>query len=54
MHNYIYGNEGRKKDAFWQLLNLILCKLYDEKRRFMESLDGESYQRKFWVGVKDI
>jgi type I restriction enzyme M protein len=30
-HDYIYGNEGRKKDAFWQLLNLIFCKLYEEK-----------------------
>lgn len=52
-HDYIYGNEGRKKDAFWQLLNLIFCKLYDEKRRFMVSPDGESYRRKFWVGVKE-
>ncbi|GAL81029.1 type I restriction-modification system M subunit [Algibacter lectus] len=52
-HDYIYGNEGRKKDAFWQLLNLIFCKLYDEKRRFMELPGGESYRRKFWVGVKE-
>lgn len=50
-HDYIYGNEGRKKDAFWQLLNLIFCKLYDEKRRFAPS--EESYRRKFWVGVKE-
>lgn len=50
-HDYIYGNEGRKKDAFWQLLNLIFCKLYDEKRRFIPSED--SYRRKFWVGVKE-
>ncbi|SDD85774.1 type I restriction enzyme M protein [Dyadobacter soli] len=50
-HDYIYGNEGRKKDAFWQLLNLIFCKLYDEKRRFIPS--EESYRRKFWVGVKE-
>lgn len=50
-HDYIYGNEGRKKDAFWQLLNLIFCKLYDEKRRFM--FFEESYRRKFWVGVKE-
>ncbi|WP_163380132.1 methylation-associated defense system DNA methyltransferase MAD2 [Cyclobacterium sp. SYSU L10401] len=50
-HDYIYGNEGRKKDAFWQLLNLIFCKLYDEKRKFMPSED--SYRRKFWVGVKE-
>jgi len=50
-HDYIYGNEGRKKDAFWQLLYLIFCKLYDEKRRFISS--DESYRRKFWVGVKE-
>lgn len=52
-HDYIYGNEGRKKDAFWQLLYLIFCKLYDEKRRFMPMADGISYRRKFWVGVKE-
>jgi type I restriction enzyme M protein len=52
-HDYIYGNEGRKKDAFWQLLNLIFCKLYDEKRRFSASGDGSTYRRKFWVGVKE-
>lgn len=52
-HDYIYANEGRKKDAFWQLLNLIFCKLYDEKRRFMELPNSESYRRKFWVGVKE-
>src|SRR6218665_3048639 len=50
-HDYIYGNEGRKKDAFWQLLNLIFCKLYDEKRRFIET--DISYRREFWVGVKE-
>ena len=52
-HDYIYGNEGRKKDAFWQLLYLIFCKLYDEKRRFMPLPDGISYRRYFWVGVKE-
>ena len=52
-HDYIYGNEGRKKDAFWQLLYLIFCKLYDEKRRFICDKKGESYRRKFWVGVKE-
>jgi type I restriction enzyme M protein len=52
-HDYIYGNEGRKKDAFWQLLNLIFCKLYDEKRRFTCIENGDSYRRKFWVGVKE-
>ena len=52
-HDYIYGNEGRSKDAFWQLLNLIFCKLYDEKRRFTDAKNGVSYRRKFWVGVKE-
>jgi len=52
-HDYIYGNEGRKKDAFWQLLNLIFCKLYDEKRPFITAENGDSYRRKFWVGVRE-
>ena len=51
-HDYIYGNEGMKKTAFWELLNLIFCKIYDERRRFMD-LDGKSYRRKFWVGIKE-
>lgn len=52
-HDYIYGNEGRKKDAFWQLLYMIFCKLYDEKRRFKCIETGESYRKKFWVGIKE-
>jgi len=52
-HDYIYGNEGMKKTAFWELLNLIFCKIFDEKRRFQPALNGESYRRKFWVGVKE-
>jgi type I restriction enzyme M protein len=52
-HDYIYGNEGMKKTAFWELLNLIFCKIYDEKRRFMCIETGESYRREFWVGVKE-
>ncbi|KAA6343522.1 putative type I restriction enzymeP M protein [termite gut metagenome] len=52
-HDYIYANEGMKKTAFWELLNLIFCKIYDEKRRFMPSEDGKSYRRHFWVGVKE-
>lgn len=51
-HDYIYGNEGRQKDAFWQLLYLIFTKLYDEKRRFLKR--DESYRPKFWVGVKEM
>lgn len=52
-HDYIYGNEGMKKTAFWELLNLIFCKLYDEKRRFSDAKAGISYRRRFWVGVKE-
>ena len=49
-HDYIYGNEGMKKTAFWELLNLIFTKLFDEKRKFNSE---DSYRRKFWVGVKE-
>ena len=42
-----------KKTAFWELLNLIFCKLYDEKRRFTEAKRGVNYRRKFWVGAMD-
>ena len=52
-HDYIYGNEGRKKDAFWELLNLIFCKIYDEKRRYLCAERNETYHRQFWVGVKE-
>ena len=52
-HDYIYGNEGRKKDAFWELLNLISCKIYDEKRRYLCAERNETYHRQFWVGVKE-
>jgi type I restriction enzyme M protein len=52
-HDYIYGNEGMKKTAFWELLNLIFCKIYDEKRKFICIETGESYRREFWVGVKE-
>lgn len=52
-HDYIYGNEGMKKTAFWELLNLIFCKLYDEKRRLSDAKAGISYRRRFWVGVKE-
>jgi type I restriction enzyme M protein len=51
-HDYIYANEGMKKTAFWELLNLIFCKIYDEKRRFSMPR-GETYRRRFWVGVKE-
>jgi type I restriction enzyme M protein len=41
VHDYIYGNQGLKKDvAFWQVLNLIFCKIHDERTRGI---------RRFWV-----
>ena len=41
VHDYIYGNQGLKKDAaFWQVLNLIFCKIHDERT---------SGSRCFWV-----
>ncbi len=52
-HDYIYGNEGMKKTAFWELLNLIFCKIYDEKRFYVCGESGETYRRKFWVGVQE-
>lgn len=52
-HNYIYANEGRTKDAFWQLLYLIFCKLYDERSKIIPSESGDSYRRRFWVGLKE-
>ncbi len=43
-HDYIYGNQGLKKDAaFWEFLNLTFCKIYDERHS----------PRRFWVGVKE-
>lgn len=52
-HDYIYGNEGKKKTAFWELLNMIFCKIYDEKRRYLDAERNISYHRKSWVGVKE-
>lgn len=41
VHDYIYGNQGLKKDvAFWQVLNLIFCKIHDERTHG---------KRRFWV-----
>ena len=51
-HDYIYANEN-SKDTFWQLLNIIFCKMYDEKQRFVDAKEGRSYRRRFWVGVKE-
>lgn len=52
-HDYIYGNQGKIKTAFWELLNIIFCKIYDERRREICQENGETYRRKFWVGVKE-
>lgn len=52
-HDYIYGNQGRLKTAFWELLHIIFCKIYDERRKDICRHTGETYRRKFWVGVKE-
>lgn len=52
-HDYIYGNQGKIKTAFWELLNLIFCKIYDERRRELCKKTCETYRRRFWVGVKE-
>ncbi len=52
-HDYIYGNQGKIKTAFWELLNLIFCKIYDERRREICRKTAETYRRRFWVGVKE-
>ena len=41
VHDYIYGNQGFRGDAtFWQVLNLIFCKIHDER---------STGKRRFWV-----
>jgi len=52
-HDYIYGNQGKIKTAFWELLNIIFCKIYDERRRDICRKNNETYRRKFWVSVKE-
>ena len=49
-HNYIAGNQGlQKPEAFWELLKLIFCKIYDE--RLLRADSGAI--RRFWVGVTE-
>ncbi len=52
-HDYIYGNQGKIKTAFWELLNIIFCKIYDERRRDICRQERKTYRRRFWVGVKE-
>ena len=36
-HDYIAGNQGlQKSEAFWELLKLIICKIYDEREGNLE------------------
>ncbi|MCU0647281.1 MAG: SAM-dependent methyltransferase [Gemmatimonadaceae bacterium] len=43
-HDYLYGNQSMRGDrAFWQLLNLIFCKIHDEAQS----------RRKFFVGATE-
>lgn len=44
VHDYLYGNQNMRGDrAFWQLLNLIFCKILDERES----------RRKFFVGATE-
>jgi type I restriction enzyme M protein len=44
-HNYIAGNQGlQKPEAFWELLKLIFCKIYDER---------SSDEVQFYAGAKE-
>ena len=52
-HDYIYGNQGKVKTAFWELLYVIFCKIYDERHREICIKNSETYRRRFWVGVKE-
>lgn len=52
-HDYIYGNQGKIKTAFWELLNVIFCKIYDERLRDICAEERKTYRRRFWVGVKE-
>lgn len=52
-HDYIYGNQGRIKTAFWELLNIIFCKIYDERLREECFRERKTFRRRFWVGVKE-
>lgn len=43
-HDYLYGNQSMRGDkAFWQLLYLIFCKIYDEHQS----------RRRFFVGATE-
>ncbi|NLS90944.1 MAG: N-6 DNA methylase [Planctomycetaceae bacterium] len=43
-HDYLYGNQSMRGDrAFWQLLHLIFCKIYDEQQS----------SRAFFVGATE-
>jgi type I restriction enzyme M protein len=45
IHDYIYGNQGLKKDAaFWQVLNLIFCKIHDERSKGQAALLGARHR----------
>ncbi|HEX8833160.1 MAG TPA: N-6 DNA methylase, partial [Abditibacteriaceae bacterium] len=49
-HDYLYGNQSMSGErSFLEMLKLIFCKIYDE-RRLRES---SSYPRQFWVGVTE-
>jgi type I restriction enzyme M protein len=49
-HDYLYGNQAMTAPrAFAEMLKLIFCKIYDERRLRSQSGNG----RQFWVGVTE-
>lgn len=47
-HDYIHGNQGLDRGvAFWDMLRLIFCKMYDEQR------EAAGRERRFWVGLTE-
>jgi type I restriction enzyme M protein len=54
-HNYIAGNQGMQKpEAFWELLKLIFCKIYDERHSdFVDFYAGAS-ERQSMTGKMKI
>ena len=47
-HDYIHANQGmNKSQAFWELVRLTFCKMYDEQRELL------GREREFWVGLTE-
>lgn len=50
-HNYIAGNQGlQKPQAFWELLKLIFCKIYDERNNHEVEFYASAAERNGMAG----